>query len=87
MMPLRPSELSVKFCILQGSIQSLFVLSHDVLLTYGSDDQLLSLWETRDMPQQPTATIKVTFRFEFVHKKALGSLKLRIKGNCYTKKL
>ncbi|XP_065061428.1 echinoderm microtubule-associated protein-like 1 [Rhopilema esculentum] len=43
-----------------GSIQALCVLSHDLLLTYGVDDKLLTLWETRDGSKQPAAKIKIT---------------------------
>ena len=37
----------------------MLLLSHDVLVTYGADDHLLSLWETREMKQDPIATIEV----------------------------
>ena len=51
------------FSFIQGSIQSMFLLSHDILITYGSGDNLLSLWETRKLERHPTATIQVSFDF------------------------
>ena len=37
------------------------LLAHDVLVTYGADDHLLSLWETRNMDKSPTIAVKVSF--------------------------
>ncbi len=44
---------------LQGDVQSLCVMSHDMLLSYCKNDKLLSLWEIRETLNEPTATIEV----------------------------
>lgn len=63
----------------QGSIQSIFLLSHDVIITYGAGDNLLSLWETRNMEKNPIATIKVShflFQFSFLSYEAFFRLNI-----------
>ena len=43
------------------------LLAHDVLVTYGTDDHLLSLWETRDMDKVPTTAVKVSFTLSILN--------------------
>eukprot|EP00794_Sanderia_malayensis_P015205 gene15205-16775_t len=44
----------------KGDIKSLLVLSHDMLLTYSTDDKLLSLWDTREQRNGPSASVEIS---------------------------
>ena len=48
--------------LFKGKIQALCVMSHDTILSYGSVDKKLSLWETRKSSQSssPDTMIEVS---------------------------